>query len=68
MVAAARESIRGYHAFTDFADRVAEGLPTTPEEIREAVAGYEGIGADEVMLYRWSSEPGQVERLADAVS
>ncbi|WUD72559.1 LLM class flavin-dependent oxidoreductase [Streptomyces sp. NBC_00510] len=68
VVTAARGNIRAYYAFTDFADRVAEGLLTTPEEIRDAVAGYAGIGADEVMLYCWSSDPAQVERLADAVS
>ncbi|WP_432096371.1 LLM class flavin-dependent oxidoreductase [Streptomyces sp. bgisy100] len=67
VVAEARRNLRGYYAFTGRADEVARGLLTTPERIRDAVTGFTGIGADEVMLYCWSSDPDQVERLADVV-
>ncbi|MFJ7043931.1 hypothetical protein ACIQVC_11090 [Streptomyces sp. NPDC101112] len=46
---------------------MAEGLLTTPDAIRAAVAGYAGIGADEVILYCWAADPDQVTRLAEAV-
>jgi hypothetical protein len=42
-------------------------LLTTREEIRDAVAAYTAIGADEVLLSCWSPDPDQVGRLADAV-
>lgn len=46
---------------------MAEGLLTTAREIRAAVDAFRDIGADEVVLYCWTSDPDQVDRLADAV-
>ncbi len=63
----ARRTIRAYYDFSGRADHVAEGLLTTPHAIREAVDAFVGIGADEVMLYCWSSDVDQVDRLADAL-
>jgi alkanesulfonate monooxygenase SsuD/methylene tetrahydromethanopterin reductase-like flavin-dependent oxidoreductase (luciferase family) len=62
----ARRNIRGYYEFSGVADRIADGLLTTPEQVREAVTAFTGIGADEVMLYCWSSDVDQVDRLAEA--
>ncbi|MFI9048178.1 LLM class flavin-dependent oxidoreductase [Streptomyces sp. NPDC053427] len=67
IAADARENIRSYYEFSGRADHVADGLLTTPAQIRNAVSAFTDIGADEVMLYCWSSDPDQIERLADVV-
>ena len=41
------------------------GLLTTPGQIRAAIAQFEDLGADEVMLYCHGRDPGQVDRLAE---
>ncbi|MGQ4444837.1 LLM class flavin-dependent oxidoreductase, partial [Streptomyces violaceoruber] len=63
----ARRNLRDYYAFTGRAEYMAEGLLTTAREIRAAVDAFRDIGADEVVLYCWTSDPDQVDRLADAV-
>ncbi|MEU4994829.1 LLM class flavin-dependent oxidoreductase [Streptomyces sp. NPDC021622] len=63
----ARQNIRAYYDFGGRADHVANGLLTTPQEIREAVDAFIGIGADEVMLYCWSSDADQVDGLASVL-
>ncbi|MFJ9469471.1 LLM class flavin-dependent oxidoreductase [Streptomyces caniferus] len=63
----AREELRAYYRPSDYTDHVVKGLLTTAAQIRAAVAAYRAIGADEVMLYCWSPDPDQVERLAGAV-
>ncbi|MGK5734109.1 LLM class flavin-dependent oxidoreductase [Streptomyces sp. URMC 124] len=63
----ARHTIRAYYDFGGRADHVANGVLTTPEAIREAVEAFGAIGADEVMLYCWSSDTGQIDRLADVL-
>ncbi|MER7986444.1 hypothetical protein ABTY53_12700 [Streptomyces noursei] len=63
----ARHELRAYFGATPYTDHVVGALLTTPAALREAVAGYVAIGADEVMPYCWSPDPDQVERLADAV-
>ena len=60
----ARSAITDYYAFTG--DRYAvDGLLTTPDQIRSALTQFEDLGADEVMLYCWARDPGQVGRIAD---
>ncbi|WP_328742995.1 LLM class flavin-dependent oxidoreductase [Streptomyces caniferus] len=63
----AREELRAYYRPSDYTDHVVKGLLTTAAQIRAAVAAHRAIGADEVMLYCWSPDPDQVERLAEAV-
>ncbi|MBP2402769.1 LLM class flavin-dependent oxidoreductase [Streptomyces syringium] len=63
----ALRNIRSYYDFTGRADHVANGLLTTPQAIRDAAAAFTGIGADEVILYCWSSDIDQVDRLADVL-
>ncbi|WP_431357657.1 hypothetical protein [Streptomyces lydicus] len=63
----AREELHAYYRPSSHTDHVVRGLLTTGPQIREAVAAFRAIGADEVMLYCWSPDPDQVERLADAV-
>jgi alkanesulfonate monooxygenase SsuD/methylene tetrahydromethanopterin reductase-like flavin-dependent oxidoreductase (luciferase family) len=63
----ARGNLLDYYGFTGHADTMIEGLLTTPDAIREAVEGYTDIGADEVMLYCWTSDADQIDRFADAL-
>jgi alkanesulfonate monooxygenase SsuD/methylene tetrahydromethanopterin reductase-like flavin-dependent oxidoreductase (luciferase family) len=64
----ARAAIGSYYAFLDGGDRLAGNLLSTPRRIRDAVATFAGLGADEVMLYCWARDVGQVDRIADVVA
>ncbi|MES4891057.1 LLM class flavin-dependent oxidoreductase [Streptomyces sp. NPDC096012] len=61
----ARTRMHSYYAFTGMADRMVAGLLTAPGEIRDAIAGFADLGADEVMLYCYGLDPNQADRLAD---
>ncbi|WP_067890381.1 LLM class flavin-dependent oxidoreductase [Nocardia vaccinii] len=63
----ARGAILDYYEFSGRADYMADGMLTTPEQIRSAIRQFEDLGADEVMLYCYGTDPDQVDRLADAV-
>ncbi|MGW0909645.1 LLM class flavin-dependent oxidoreductase [Streptomyces sp. NPDC002853] len=63
----ARTNMHAYYAFTGTPDRMVAGLCTTPSEIREAIARFADLGADEVMLYCYGLDPHQVNRLAELV-
>ncbi|WP_217166265.1 LLM class flavin-dependent oxidoreductase [Streptomyces sp. AC512_CC834] len=63
----ARHNLLDYYAFTGRAEYMAKGLLTAAHEIRGAVDAFRDIGADEVVLYCWSSDLDQVDRLADTV-
>ena len=63
----ARRNLRDYYAFSGHVAYMEAGLLTTPRQIREAADAYFGIGADEVMLYCWASDPDQIDRLAEAL-
>ena len=67
VLAEARREMGGYYAFTGRAEHMLNGPLTTPARIRDAVTAFTGIGADEVMLYCWASDPDQVDRLADTL-
>ncbi|MGY4648467.1 hypothetical protein [Mycobacterium sp. URHB0021] len=64
-----RSSIRDYYAALgdEAADAMAQRVNTTAGEIRKAVASFEAIGADEVILHPGLADPDEVSRLADAV-
>jgi hypothetical protein len=63
----ARAAMHAYYTFTGMADRMVAGMLTTPAEIRDTIAGFLGLGADEVMLYCYGLDPAQVDRLADVL-
>ncbi|MFF5294842.1 LLM class flavin-dependent oxidoreductase [Paractinoplanes globisporus] len=64
-IAEARAAVAGYYAFTG---RPGWGAPlTTSAEIASAVAEYRELGADEVVLYCYGDDPGQVGTLAEIV-
>ena len=61
--------LRHYYAFTGpFAERIAAGLLTTEKALREHVAGYADAGCDELVLLPATSNPAELDRLADALS
>ncbi|MGH9186491.1 MAG: LLM class flavin-dependent oxidoreductase [Acidimicrobiales bacterium] len=61
--------LRNYYAFTGaFAERIAAGLLTTPKAVREHVNGYAEAGCDELVLLPATSDPSELDRLADVLS
>ena len=50
------------------AERVVNRILVTPSQIRSAITAFGDLGADEVIPYCFSPDPGQVDRLADIVS
>jgi alkanesulfonate monooxygenase SsuD/methylene tetrahydromethanopterin reductase-like flavin-dependent oxidoreductase (luciferase family) len=61
--------LRHYYAFTGpFAERVAAGLLNSPNALREQVAGYAEGGCDELVLLPATSDPSELDRLADALA
>jgi len=61
--------LRHYYAFTGpFAERVAAGLLNSPNALREQVAGYAEAGCDELVLLPATSDPAELDRLADALA
>ncbi|MEC3951617.1 LLM class flavin-dependent oxidoreductase [Nocardia sp. CDC153] len=64
----ARASMGAYYEFSGRADYLVAGMLTTPGEIRDAIAQFGDLGADEVMLYCYGRAADQVDRLADVIS
>ncbi|TLG03786.1 LLM class flavin-dependent oxidoreductase [Nocardia cyriacigeorgica] len=63
----ARAAIGAYYGFTDWADNMVSGMRTTPDEIRAVLEQFADLGADEVMLYCYGTDPEQVDRIADVI-
>lgn len=63
-----RTAMAAYYRFTGArADHMVAGMLTTAAEIRQTIAQYADFGVDEVMLYCYGRDPGQVERFAEAI-
>lgn len=61
---AGEEYLLDYYSFTGpFAERIAEGLLTTPQEVVQFVRGYEERGCDELLLFPAVGGIEQYERL-----
>lgn len=58
---------RYYRSLGPYAEKVLADLVSTPGELRDTVRRYEGLGADEVVCYCWTSDVDQLERIADVV-
>ena len=64
----ARGAALEYYDFMgDYAKQLADGMLTTERDIRDTIARYEELGADEVVLGCWATDISQVDRLADLV-
>lgn len=61
----ARTAMADYYRFTGGrADQMVAAMLTTPAAIRQTITQYADLGVDEVMLYCYGRDPGQVERIA----
>jgi alkanesulfonate monooxygenase SsuD/methylene tetrahydromethanopterin reductase-like flavin-dependent oxidoreductase (luciferase family) len=64
---AARDSLGTYYSFLgDYADQVVGSAATDDDTLRSYFDGFEAAGADEVICFPASADPGQVELLAKA--
>lgn len=64
---AAQAYLRDYYAFAGpYAERVAAGALTSPEQVAERLAGMREAGCDELILFPCRPEVEQVDLLADA--
>jgi alkanesulfonate monooxygenase SsuD/methylene tetrahydromethanopterin reductase-like flavin-dependent oxidoreductase (luciferase family) len=60
--------ITDYYGFLgDFAEQMAAGVPGDAQSVKERVAAFEQAGCDEFVLFPTSSDPAQVDLLAEAV-
>ncbi|MFC4116344.1 LLM class flavin-dependent oxidoreductase [Nonomuraea zeae] len=64
----ARAAIGDYYAFTGRPGFMVDGLLTDAARIKDAIARFADLGADEVMLYCYGRDAGQVDRIADIVA
>lgn len=66
---AGRAYLLDYYAFTGpFAERIAEGLLTTPQEVLQFVRGYADAGCDEVLLFPTVGTLEQYDRLERVIA
>jgi len=64
-----KDYLRHYYAFTGpFAERIAEGLLTTPQAVAAFVRGYAEACCDELMLFPVAADIEEIGRLGDVVS
>jgi alkanesulfonate monooxygenase SsuD/methylene tetrahydromethanopterin reductase-like flavin-dependent oxidoreductase (luciferase family) len=59
--------LRYYGFLGDIANQIAQSAAVTPEMVRGYIAAFEQSGCDELILDPCSSDPAQVELLAEAV-
>lgn len=60
--------LRDYYAVIgDYAEQIAQGALRTEQAIRETVKAFEDVGVTELYLDATTSDPEQVDRLADIV-
>ena len=52
--------------FVDGPENDAAGGPAHPG--RDSISAFADLGADEVVLYCWATDPTQLDRLADLTS
>lgn len=61
--------LREYYAFTGpFAEKIAEGLLTTPQAVAQLLRGYADAGCDEMALIPTVANLDELDRLAEVVS
>ncbi|WP_254864677.1 LLM class flavin-dependent oxidoreductase [Halovivax gelatinilyticus] len=59
-----REYLLDYYAFTGpFAEKIADSLLTTPQEVLQFVRGYADAGCDELLLFPTVADDDQYDRL-----
>jgi alkanesulfonate monooxygenase SsuD/methylene tetrahydromethanopterin reductase-like flavin-dependent oxidoreductase (luciferase family) len=63
-----RTAIARYYGSSQYTHQVLDTWLTTPQQIRAALTAFADLGADETIVYCWSPDPDQVDRLADIVT
>ncbi|WP_163506197.1 LLM class flavin-dependent oxidoreductase [Fodinicola acaciae] len=63
----ARTNVLAYYG-EPYGHQVAAGLLDTPEQLLAAIADAEHAGADELILYNWSTDPNQVTEIAAVIA
>jgi alkanesulfonate monooxygenase SsuD/methylene tetrahydromethanopterin reductase-like flavin-dependent oxidoreductase (luciferase family) len=63
----AKVALASYYGSNPYVDQILAGLPTTREAVQQTIDAYADLGVDELMLYCWSGDTAQVERLAELV-
>lgn len=67
-IEAGADYLRDYYAFAGpFAEKIAAGLLTSPENIRGFIRGYEEAGCDELLLFPTVANVAQLDHLAEVV-
>lgn len=65
---AGAQRLKRYYAFLGpFAEKIAEGLITTPQALVQYVRGYEEAGCDELLFLPAVGDLGELDRLGDAL-
>jgi alkanesulfonate monooxygenase SsuD/methylene tetrahydromethanopterin reductase-like flavin-dependent oxidoreductase (luciferase family) len=63
----AGESLGDYYAFLgDYAQQIVAGTAKDADTVREYISAFEAAGADDVICFPASTDPDEVERLAQA--
>ncbi|HVA24409.1 MAG TPA: LLM class flavin-dependent oxidoreductase [Chloroflexota bacterium] len=61
--------LRHYYAIAGpYAEKLVESALTSPEAIKQALTAYEQAGCQQLLLFTGSTNPDQVDRLAEAVA
>src|SRR5579885_2035353 len=69
VLAPGADYLRDYYAFTGhFAEKVVEGMLTTPQAIAQFVRGYAEAGCDDLILFPTVADLDQLDRLANVLS
>ena len=69
VVESGRAYMRDYYAFTGpFAEKIAEGMLSTPQAVAQFVRGYAEAGCDELVLFPAVADLAQIELLAGALA
>lgn len=63
-----RTALQAYYAGYPREQAIVDRLITTREGVREAAAASADLGADELILYCWSTDPDQIGELASVVA
>jgi alkanesulfonate monooxygenase SsuD/methylene tetrahydromethanopterin reductase-like flavin-dependent oxidoreductase (luciferase family) len=63
-----RKNVHDYYSFSgDFAGLMASAVCGTPQKVREAVASFSDIGADDLIFNTGTDDVDDIDRLADIV-
>ncbi len=67
-VSEASSALSDYYEFNGMSRFQVEHLATTPQQVRDVLNAYEDLGITEVNLFAWSTEAGQLDRIAEATA